>query len=94
MQNETKYTPLNDYRNYAYIQDLDVASMLVANQYLLESLDRPSQNKVIFIFRKEPPLEQDVDDFLSGRLSVNALAFSNARKNLKSRIYANKTIQY
>jgi hypothetical protein len=94
MKNETKYIELDDGNHYVYITDLDVSSMLISIGYEVASLDRLKEGKVTFIFRKENGLDDAVEDFLSGKLSVNALAFSNARKNLKARIYTNKSIDY
>ncbi len=94
MKHISEYLPIQDEANYYHCQCLDTASMLVAMGYELASLDRQGQRKVVFLFKKLKGLEDDVDNFLAGKLSVNALAFTNARKNLKSRIYALKTIDY
>lgn len=80
--------PLDDYENYYYSNDIDVASMLVCKGYTLEDIVTVSHKKATFIFKNHPAIKDAVDGFWSNRLEVHPLEFANARKNLKSRIYA------
>ena len=79
---------LDDYENYYYSNDIDVASTLVCKGYTLEDVVNSTSNKATFIFRNHPAIKDAVDGFWSNRIEVHPLEFANARKNLKSRIYA------
>ena len=85
---EFEYIPLDDHEHYAYISDIEIAATLVAKGFTLASIDKISETKATFIFRKERDIEDVVDGFWSNRIEVYPLEFANARKNLKSRIYA------
>lgn len=82
-----EYIPTDDYENYYYTNDIDVASMLVCKGYNLKDVVAISHNKATFVFKNHPAINDAVDGFWSNRIEVHPLEFSNARKNLKSRIY-------
>jgi uncharacterized protein YdaT len=81
------HVPLDDYQNYYYTNDIDVASALICKGYTLEDIVPVSHIKATFVFKNHPAIADAVDGFWSNRIEVRPLEFSNARKNLKSRIY-------
>jgi hypothetical protein len=80
--------PPNDYKNFYYCSDIEIAATLVSKGFQLASINKISETKATFIFRKEANIEAVVDAFWSNKVEVYPLDFANARKNLKSRIYA------
>lgn len=88
MRKQMEDIPLDDYVNYYYQSDIDVASMLICKGYALEDIVSVSHKKVTFIFKNHPAIKDAVDGFWSNRIEVHPLEFANARKNLKSRVYA------
>jgi hypothetical protein len=76
------------------VGDIDVASMLVAKGYELASVDKMSSKKVGFMFPKTVEMEQLIRDYWLDKVEVHAMAFANARKNLKSRIFGLDTINF
>lgn len=83
-----EYIPLDDAREYHYSTDIDVASTLICKGYTLVDITPVSGTKVTFIFNNHPTISEAEGGFWSNRIEVKPLEFSNARKNLKSRIYA------
>lgn len=88
--NKLNHVPLDDYQKYHYTNDIDIASVLVCKGYTLEDIVPVSHIKVTFVFKNHPAIDDAVDGFWSNRIEVRPLEFSNARKNLKSRIYGMK----
>ncbi len=88
MKNHVAEVPLDDYENYYYSNDIDVAATLVCKGYTLEDVVIASHKKATFVFKTHPAITDAVDGFWSNRIEVHPLEFANARKNLKSRIYA------
>lgn len=80
--------PRDDPEHYAYVTDIEIAATLVAKGFTLASIEKISETKATFIFRKDRGIDDVVDGFWSNRIEVHPLEFANARKNLKSRIYA------
>lgn len=89
-EGDFQYVPLNDYEHFYYCTDIEIASTLVAKGFELASIDKISETKATFIFRKERGIDAMVDGFWTNSIEVYPLEFANARKNLKSRIYAMK----
>jgi len=87
MKKHIAEVPLDDYKNYYYSNDIDVASVLVCKGYALEDVVPISNNKATFVFKNHPAITDAVDGFWSNRIEVHPLEFANARKNLKSRIF-------
>lgn len=80
--------PSDDHKNYYYCSDIEIASTLVAKGFILASINKISETKATFIFKKDRGIEGIVDGFWTNRIEVYPLEFANTRKNLKSRIYA------
>lgn len=83
----------DDYKNFYHCTDIEIAATLVAKGYQLASINKISETKATFIFRKEPNIKAAVDAFWSNKIEVHPLEFANARKNLKSRIYAMRSFR-
>ena len=75
-------------QNFFQTYDLGCAGALVSAGYHLKNLDKSQPRKAQFLFVKEESIEQSVEDYFSGNFQVDALAFFNALKNLKNRIYS------
>lgn len=87
---EPHYVPLDDYENYYYSNDIDVASTLICKRYELVDIIPISQNKATFVFKNNRSISTDVEGFWGNRVEVRPLEFANVRKNLKSRIFGMK----
>ena len=85
-----QYVPLDDYENYYYSNDIDVASALVCKGYTLVDIVPINHTKATFVFKNHLAIVDAVDGFWSNRIEVRPQEFANARKNLKSRIYGMK----
>ncbi|MES3005473.1 MAG: DUF5659 domain-containing protein [Patescibacteria group bacterium] len=72
--------------------DIEVASVLLANKHKLLRVDRSTPTRSIFCFQRTPGIEKEIESFYSSDLRVDALAYSNARKNLKSIIYSDQNM--
>lgn len=84
---EVEHVPLDDYKNYYYSNDIDVASTLICKGYELTDITPISHNKATFVFKNHPAITDAVEGFWSNRIEVRPLEFANVRKNLKSRIF-------
>jgi hypothetical protein len=82
------YLPLNDYKNYFYHEDLEVASALLCKGYKLIDIVPQTRTKMTFVFKAHPAITDAVDGFWSNRIEVRPLEFANHRKNLKTRIFS------
>lgn len=69
--------------------DLGLSGALLTDGFKLTSLNKNNPKKVSFCFAYEDGVNQAVEDYFSGNFQVDALAFFNALKNLKNRIYSN-----
>lgn len=81
------YVPLDDYKNYYYSNDIDVAAALVCKGYVLVDIVPVNVTKATFVFRNHQTIVSAVEGFWSNKIEVRPLEFANSRKNLKSRIY-------
>ncbi len=88
---DTVYIPLDDYKNFYYCSDIDIGATLVTKNIELVSIDKIGGTKVTFIFKNHPDIKEMVEGFWSNKIEVHPLEFANARKNLKSRIFAMKS---
>lgn len=87
MHNQTTLVPLEDYDNFTYTPDIELASTLVCKGFEIVSIDLVTPNKATFIFKRSAGIDAVIDDFWGNRLEVKPLEFAAARKQLKSRIY-------
>lgn len=84
---ELVYIPLNDYKNYHYLNDIDLATTLICKGYELIDISPVNYAKYTFVFKNTESILDIVEKFWSNKIEVNPLEFANTRKNLKSRIY-------
>ena len=73
--------------NYLQFSDFALCSALVALGYKLESLDRTEPQRVIFVFKRSKRLDLTIHKLWQRKLLVEPLAFVEAQKYLKARIY-------
>lgn len=67
--------------------DLGIAAALLCAGFELLALDRANKRKVLFVFRKEKNIDTAANAYLADSLQVNARAFFDQLKALKSRLY-------
>lgn len=68
--------------------DLGVSAALLCSGFELIHLDRDNPRKVLFIFRNAPRIDDTANAYLADRLKLNARAFFDQLKALKSRLYS------
>lgn len=67
--------------------DLALAGALYVCGYHIEALDRTDPARVVFLIRREENLDDIVRLFLTHELQLDPLAYFNALKELKTRLY-------
>jgi hypothetical protein len=67
--------------------DIGSAVALVSLGYSLVSLDKSNPHRALFVFDDSSSLQTSLKSYWSGTLSVDAKAFFENHKWLKSRIY-------
>ncbi len=97
MQKQNTHTvtaiPLDDWDRYYYTNDFDLSVTLLCKGFELAGIDAEQSGKKIFIFKKVKGIGAVIDGFWGNDVLVRPLEYANARKNLKSRLYA-MTKQY
>jgi hypothetical protein len=68
--------------------DLGVAAALLCAEFELLALDRTNRRKVLFVFRKAKGIDDTANAYFADRLELNARAFFDQLKALKSRLYS------
>lgn len=68
--------------------DLGVAAALLCAGFELLALDRANKRKVLFVFKKAKGVDDVANDYFADRLELNARAFFDQLKALKSRLYS------
>ena len=68
--------------------DLGVAAALLCGGFELLHLDRTNRSKVLFVFRRVIPIEETANAYFANRLTLNARAFFDQLKALKTRLYS------
>jgi hypothetical protein len=75
----------DDYQNYYYTNDIDVASVLSCKGYVLVDIVPINHNKATFVFKNHPTIAEAVEGFWGNRIEVRPLEFANIRKNHRQR---------
>jgi len=83
---ELTYIPLDDTENYFYSTDLGITATLISIGYELVSLDTENSQKVVFIIKKQPDIDERMNEYFSGQLMVPARVLFENIKLLKSMI--------
>jgi len=80
-----------DFKDPAFVwttYDLGVAAALLCAGFELLALDRANKRKVLFVFRKAKGIDDTANAYFADRLELNARAFFDQLKALKSRLYS------
>ncbi len=73
--------------------DLGQASALICRGFeIIDLAPTPDSERVTFYFEPNDKLESSARDYWSGKLMVDAKQFSQEMKNLKARLYSQRTI--
>ncbi len=86
--NEQPLIPLDDWDHYFYTNDFDLSVTLLCKGYNLVTIDAEPNGKKIFVFKNDEGIGAVIDGYWTNGIDVKPLEFANARKNLKSRLYA------
>jgi hypothetical protein len=69
--------------------DLGIAAALLCAGFELLALDRTNKRrKVLFVFRRAKGIDETANAYLADRLELNARAFFDQLKALKTRLYS------
>ena len=68
--------------------DIGLASVLVSLGYTLWDIDKSTPKKSQFIFKRDEHIDQMVDEYWDGSLSVPARGLFDNMKMLKNRLYS------
>ncbi len=79
---------LNDPAQVFTTYDLGVSAALLCADFELLALDRTNPRKALFIFRRAPRIDDTANAYFADRLELNARAFFDQLKALKSRLYS------
>lgn len=88
--NDFEYIPVSGVENYFYTHDFDFAVTLICKDCDLITIDSEPGGRMVFIFEDTPEIKEIFDGYWANKITVDPLEFTNARKNLKSRIYGMK----
>jgi hypothetical protein len=69
-------------------RDFYLSAFLLAAGHALESYQKDSTGKTIFVFRSTPELNQQIQKFYALEAVVNPVEYGNALRSLKSIIHA------
>ena len=69
-------------------QNLNLITMKKKSGVELLALDRANKRKVLFVFRKAKGIDDTANAYFADRLELNARAFFDQLKALKSRLYS------
>jgi hypothetical protein len=68
--------------------DLGCASFLLCLGYKLVSLDRDNPRKALFVFRREPRIEEYANKYFTDEVEVKARSMFDSIKALKNKLYS------
>jgi hypothetical protein len=74
-------------KKYYPTHDLGCAAALITSGYKLFKLEKELNGRATFVFLRTDDLEVDLDRYWAGTLLVEARAYFDNQKMLKSRIY-------
>lgn len=78
-----------DYDTLLYFSssELSLCSTLIALGFTLEAIDKSNPRRALFVFKRNAELDQAIDKFWKRKLHIEPLAYSEAQRYLKSRLY-------
>ena len=68
--------------------DLGCASLLLCLGFKLESLDRNDPRKALFVFKREPQIEEYANKYFTDQIKVRARSMFDSIKALKNKLYS------
>jgi hypothetical protein len=69
--------------------DMGLSIALICDGYILSGIEKPSHgNRFTFCFQPQKGIRESIEAYWGGRLRVDAKAYWNESKNLKTRLYA------
>lgn len=68
--------------------DLGLTSALVLLEYDLVAIDKANRANAQFVFRRKEGIDEDIQRYWAGVLSVSARHLFDAQKMLKNRLYS------
>lgn len=78
---------INYYDQYS-ANDLALVAVLVYLGFAVERLEKDARGKATFFFYRNPKLDQAIQDYWSGDISVEPRSYFDAIKQIKTRIYS------
>ena len=72
--------------DYYGTTDLGLA-VAISLFYPIEAMDKKNLNRVEFLFKRDKVLDKLVEEYWRGELKIEARAYFNQIKNIKSRLY-------
>lgn len=86
-QHELESLPL-DPKKYWYSFDLGCCAALLCAHYQLAGLDRNTPGKTQFIVYRDDGLDEAVENYWAGQLSVDARQYFDTLRMLKNRLHS------
>ncbi len=74
-------------KDFLKSSDLCLAATLELCGYPIEAVDKTTPNKATFLIRRDGQIDELVQQYFAHQLKVEPVAFFNALKELKTRIY-------
>lgn len=85
-----EYIPIDENYKHFCTHDFDFSVLLLCKDCNLITIDSEPGGRMVFIFEDIPEIKEIFDGYWANKITVDPLEFTNARKNLKSRIYGMK----
>lgn len=74
-------------QKYFTTSELSLCAALICLNFSLDSLDKANPQRTVFIFKSSEGLDETVSNFWQRKLLIEPIAFFEAQRYLKSRIY-------
>lgn len=86
MNQELEYLPSSDFFTTF---DLGLTCALSCLEHELHAVDKDNNpNKAQFVFRRDPTIERDIEDYWNDRLKLNARSYFDSIRAIKNRLYS------
>lgn len=67
--------------------DLNLAAAFQCYGYCIDAVDKQNPAKVVFLIKRDEQLDDLIQMYFTHQLQVEPIAFANALKEIKTRIY-------
>jgi len=74
-------------QKYFSTSELSLCAALICLNFSLDSLDKTNPKRAVFILKRNKGLDEAVSNFWRRKLLIEPIAFFEAQRYLKSRIY-------